>query len=66
MIEENDDARGIIRLTQSTKLVREESGLAALLLVREGKLLIGVSLVRTRARFLVRSFVWSVGQIVRY
>ena len=38
MIEENDDARGIIRFTQSTKLVREESGAAALLLVREGKL----------------------------
>ncbi len=38
MIEENDDARGIIRFTQSAKLVREETGVAALQLVREGKL----------------------------
>ncbi len=38
VIEENDDARGIIRFTQSAKLVREETGVAALELVREGKL----------------------------
>ena len=37
-IEENDDARGIIRFTQSSKLVREESRVAVLQLVREGKL----------------------------
>ena len=38
VIEENDDARGIIRFTQSAKLVREETGVAFLQLVREGKL----------------------------
>ena len=37
-IEENDDARGIVRFTENSKLVREESGVAALQLVREGKL----------------------------
>ena len=37
VIEENDDARGIIHFTQSTKLVREEMGVAVLQLVREGK-----------------------------
>ena len=36
-IEENDDARGIVRFTENSKLVREESGVAALQLVREGK-----------------------------
>ena len=38
MIEENDDARGIVRFTKSSKLVREESRVAVLQLVREGKL----------------------------
>ena len=38
VIAENDDARGKIRFTQSTKLVREKSGAAVLELVREGKL----------------------------
>ena len=37
-IEENDDARGIVRFTESSKLVREESRVVVLRLVREGKL----------------------------
>ena len=37
-IEENDDARGIVRFTESSKLVREESRVAVLRLVREGNL----------------------------
>ena len=37
-IEENDDARGIVRFTESSKLVREESRVVVLQLVREGKL----------------------------
>ena len=37
-IEENDDARGIVRFTESSKLVREESRVAVLQLVREGNL----------------------------
>ena len=37
VIVENDEARGIIRFTQSALLVREESGAAVLQLVREGK-----------------------------
>lgn len=38
VIEENDDARGIVRFTESSKLVREESEVVVLQLVREGKL----------------------------
>lgn len=37
VISENDEARGIIRFTQSSLLVREESGIAMLSLLREGK-----------------------------
>lgn len=37
-IEENDDARGIVRFTASTILVREEGRVAVLQLVREGNL----------------------------
>ena len=37
VIDENDEARGIIRFTQSALLVREESGVAVLQLVREGE-----------------------------
>ena len=38
VISENDEARGIIRFTQSAILVRENSGAAVLQLVREGAL----------------------------
>ena len=38
VIAENDDARGKIRFTQSSQLVREKSGAAVLEVVREGKL----------------------------
>ena len=37
VIRENDEARGTIRFTRSTLLVREESGAVVLQLVREGK-----------------------------
>lgn len=36
VINENDEARGIIRFTQSAMLVREQSRVAVLQLVREG------------------------------
>ena len=40
VIKENDEARGIIRFTQSAMVVREEIGTAVLQLVREGWLMV--------------------------
>lgn len=45
VIKENDEARGIIRFTQSAMAVREKIGTAVLQLVREGWLMVTTLLV---------------------
>ncbi|PFX17387.1 G-protein coupled receptor 98 [Stylophora pistillata] len=68
VIAENDDARGNIRFTQSSQLVREKSGAAVLELVREGGNLGAVEVafsVRNGTAFLGEDFK-EAGGIARF